>query len=156
MSKELDAAIEAQKRVGQSAKISGDKPTLQDMSDAEIWQRFNIVLQVNNEAAIETGNPGDAARQLTILSQECVRRDMFGRSVEKREPSKEQLWTWYVVLKQLLEGEQEGLFDNEGNVEETGRQYTMVVKALKELGEEMPAQGIGLEPIPIAGRLISG
>lgn len=129
-------------------KHEGD--TLQDQDDIIIWTKFNICLQAVVELTDEFGDAGDATRQLRVITQEAVRRDLFGTSVREREPTDQQLWTWYEVLKQLLEGERKGDWDE---TEGTNRQYTETVHALKKQGQQMPAQAIGLEPLDLLGDL---
>lgn len=149
----------------------GQGGTLQDQDDIVIWTKFNVLLQgvaelstqeageyvseeELNEIIAKYGTPaGDATRQLRVVTQECVRREMFERRVtlNDEENTDEVLLTWYIVLKQLLEGESEGKWETEGD---TNREYTVVVKKLLERGVQMPAQTIELEALDVLGELI--
>lgn len=124
--------------------------TLADQDDVTIWTKFNILLQAVDELTAEHGHAGDATRQLRVVTQEAVRRDMFGISVRKREPTDEQLWTWYALLKQLIEGVSAKKWEA---TEGTERQYREVVNAIKERGHEMPKQVIDMKPLDLIGEL---
>lgn len=126
--------------------------TLQDQDDIVIWQKFQILLQAVDELTAEFGEAGDATRQLRVVTQECVRRGMFAISVNERKPTDELLWTWYMILKQLLEGERKGAWEEVGD---TNREYTIVVKALLERGHTMPEQKIDLEALDLLGEIIT-
>ena len=126
--------------------------TLADQDDIIIWTKFNILLQAVDELTAEHGHAGDASRQLRLITQEAVRRDMFGISIRDREPTDENLWSWYEVLKQLLAGERKGEWEE---TEGTDRQYTQVIHALKERGHEMPKQNIDLEALDMLGEIIT-
>lgn len=126
--------------------------TLQDQDDIIIWTKFNVLLQAVDELTAERGHAGDATRQLRVVTQECVRRKMFETCVAEREPTDEHLWTWYMVLKQLLEGESEDKWEKIGDA---NREYTVVVKALIERGHTMPEQNIDLEALDLLGEIIT-
>ena len=126
--------------------------TLQDQDDIIIWTKFNILLQAVDELTAEHGHAGDATRQLRVVTQECIRRKMFEICVAEREPTDEHLWTWYMVLKQVLKGESEGKWEKVGDV---NREYTIVVKALMERGHTMPEQEIDLESLDLLGDIIT-
>lgn len=134
----------------------GEWPTLQDVDDINVWLRLNIVLQGCAENIEEFGDAGDGARQLTLLTQECVRRKMFERRIEFHEDegtlTDGLLLTWYEILKQLLRLENDGKYEPQGN---TNREYTLVVKKLLERGAQLERQSVGLEPLRIDGRLIT-
>lgn len=129
-----------------------DSATLQDQDDAILWQKLQILLQAVDELTAEHGDAGDATRQLRVITQECVRRDMFGFSIREREPGPEQLWTWYELLKQLLEGEVLGAWDK---TEGTDKQYAEVISALKKSGETMPQQNVALKELEFTGEIIT-
>ncbi|MCK4962180.1 MAG: hypothetical protein KAS19_06830 [Anaerolineales bacterium] len=130
--------------------------TLQDQDDAIIWMKFNVLLQGVDELTSEHGHAGDATRQLRVVTAEAIRRNMFGISVREREPTDEQLWTWYAILKQFIEGANTGQWDpvdgttGPGNQED---QYREVIVELKKRGHEMPAQVVRLEPLDLIGEL---
>jgi hypothetical protein len=129
--------------------------TVQDFDDVNVWLRFNVVLQGNAENMIEHGKAGDGTRQLRILAQECVRRKMFERRIEYHKTqgtlNEALLLTWYEVLKALLQGENEGKWETEGD---TNREYTLVVKELQEMGVQMPGQQTRLDPLDMIGEII--
>lgn len=124
--------------------------TLQSQDDVIIWLKFNVLLQGVEELTAEHGHAGDATRQLRIVTQEAVRRRMFETKVKKADPTDEQLWTWYMVLKQLIEGEAQGKWDPTEGSED---QYRLVIKTLKDRGHTMPAQVVRLEPLELIGEL---
>lgn len=126
--------------------------TLREQDDIIIWTKFNLLLQAVDELTAEFGSAGDATRQLRVVTQEAVRRGMFETRTTEGEPTDEQLWTWYAVLKQLLEGEGKGEWEKIGD---TNREYTIVVKALLERGHTMPKQKIDLEALDLLGEIIT-
>lgn len=130
----------------------GEGDTLQELGDIDIWLRFNVLLQGVDELTKERGEAGDATRQLRIVAQECVRRKMFERRVTlSDEVTDEHLWTWYTVLKQMVEGENLGKWEKVGDA---NREYTIVVKELLARGHTMPAQKIDLEALNVFGELV--
>ncbi len=144
--------------------------TLQDQDDVIIWRKFQILLQAVEELSHQEpgeivspekleeiiakyGTPaGDATRQLRLVTQEAVRRKMFSWSVKNRDPNDDQLFTWYEVLKQLVEGENDGRWDKVGD---SNYEYTVIVKALLERGHKMPGQATDLEPLDLLGDIIT-
>ena len=127
-----------------------ESKTLQGQDDVIIWTKFNVLLQAVDELTSEHGHAGDATRQLRVVTAEAIRRNMFGISVREREPTDEQLWTWYAVLKQFIEGVNTGEWDP---VDSTEDQYRDVIGELKKRGHEMPAQVVRLEPLDLLGEL---
>ena len=125
--------------------------TLADQEDVTIWKKLQILLQGVAELTAEKGEAGDATRQLRLVVAEAIKRDMFGISVRKREPTDDLLWTWYEILKQFIEGVNAKKWDA---VEGSEKQYREVVLALKERGHEMPKQEVRLEPLNLAGKLV--
>ncbi len=144
--------------------------TLQEQDDIIVWQKFQILLQAVEELSHqepgelvtpekleeiieEYGTPaGDATRQLRVVTQEAVRRKMFSWSVVNRDPADEALWTWYEVLKQLVEGENNLRWEKVGDA---NHEYTVVVKALLERGHEMPRQETQVDPLLLDGKIIT-
>jgi hypothetical protein len=130
--------------------------TLEDQNDAILWMKFNVLLQGVDELTKEYGEAGDATRQLRVVTAEIIRRDMFGISVRKRDPSDDQLWTWYTVLKAFIEGCNRKEWDavdgttGPGSQEE---QYRVVILELKKRGHTMPSQVIDMEPLDLIGEL---
>ena len=121
-------------------------PTIQQQSDMEIWQKYNIVLQGVAELIEEHGHAGKATRTLRMWASEACRRGLFAWSVAERKPTDDQLWTWYEILKQLVEGWP----DTEG----AGGQYKLVIETLKERGHKMPKQSTDMMPLDMAGDII--
>lgn len=121
-------------------------PKLQEQSDMEVWTKYNICLQAVAELTEEHGSAGDATRQLRVLVTEACRRGLFAWSVAQRDPTDDQLWTWYEVLKQLVEGWP----DTEG----ARSQYKLVIETLKERGHKMPTQSTDMMPLDMAGDII--
>jgi hypothetical protein len=152
MSEESKGKIEVQRAI----LPEGVWDTVQDMDDVNIWLRFNIVLQGNAENVVEHGEAGDGTRQLRILAQECVRRKMFERRIEYHKMqgtlNEALLLTWYEVLGALLQGENEGTWETEGD---TNREYTLVIKELQALGVQMPGQRTRLDPLHMIGKIIT-
>jgi hypothetical protein len=131
--------------------------TLQDQDDIVIWTKFNVVLQAVDELTAEYGHAGDATRQMRIITQEAVRRDLIGISVREREPNDNQLWTWYEVLKQLVEGASQGkwgpVLDAKTGEDLGERQYREVIFELKKRGHTMPSQVVQVEALDMLGEL---
>lgn len=132
--------------------------TLADQDDVTIWLKFNILLQAVDELTAEYGHAGkdkdgkkSPTTQLRIVTAELLRRDMFGISVREREPTDEQLWTWYEVTKQFIEGVSKKQWDA---VEGTEKQYRELIADLKSRGHTMPAQSVQLEALDMLGKLI--
>lgn len=129
-----------------------DEENLSDQDDIVVWTKFNILLQAVDELTQEYGHAGDATRQLRVITEEVIRRNMFSFSVFEREPTDEQLWTWYDVMKQFIEGANNGKWQH---IKGDGRQYTEIVKELKARGHEMPKQQTRVDPLLVSGRLIA-
>lgn len=132
--------------------------TLADQDDSTIWLKFNILLQAVDELTTEHGHAGKdkdgkkcPTTQLRIVTAELLRRDMFGISVREREPTDEQLWTWYEVTKQFIEGVSKKAWEA---VEGTEKQYRELIAELKNRGHTMPAQTVQLEALDMMGTLI--
>ena len=119
-------------------------PSIQEQSDAEVWFKFNLLLQLVDETTREFGHAGDATRQLNIVAQEACRRSLFAYKVNEDEVDDKVLWTWYEVLKQILEGWP----DTKGAI----HQYIAVINELKARGHKMPEQVANMKALILGSR----
>lgn len=117
---------------------------LNEQADSAIWFKFNLLLQAVDELTAEHGKAGDATRQLTVLSKEACRRGIFAYKIGEDEVSDDALWTWYEVLKQLIEGWP----DTKGVIQ----QYGAVINELKSRGHKMPVQSANMHTLIMGSR----
>lgn len=123
--------------------LGGGEAKLEDQPDQVIWLKWNLLLQIIDEAARDGKEPGDATRQLRVVTQEVVRRGLMTAEIKQIQDG--HLMTRYYVMEQLI-----GKYPKSENAQETWR---MVIAEMKRRGIKPPDRIVEADALSLTNKM---